>query len=78
MCTHVTMNRLYGEHTCSMCGKVPSLGWVYSCQQDRLLCHPVPDMEALPIVSDDGDYFEAQAKVAEALCMSSSVIKQMR
>lgn len=32
-CTHMAMNRLYGEHHCHMCGKVPSLGWVYSCEQ---------------------------------------------
>lgn len=31
-CTHTTMNRLHGEHTCNFCGKVPSLGWVYSCE----------------------------------------------
>ena len=94
------MIRLYGEHTCYSCGKVPSLGWVYSCkstssdqldrtrltlldnvgQQDRLLQHQhlVPDSEALPVVPDTGDYFEAQAKVAESIGMSASVVKQMR
>ncbi|KAK3708327.1 hypothetical protein LTR37_011592 [Vermiconidia calcicola] len=74
------MNRLHGEHTCNFCGKVPSLGWVYSCQQDRLLQykHFAPSTEALPTVSDSGDFFEAQAKVAETLGMSKSIIKQMR
>ena len=79
-CTHMTMNRLYGEHTCQMCGKVPNIGWVYACKQDELLgCrHTLTDSENLPVVADSGDYFEAQAKVAESLGTSTSVIKQMR
>ena len=49
-------------------------------QQDRLLQyhHFVPDLEALPVVADSGNYFEAQAKVAESIGMSLSVVKQMR
>ena len=38
----------------------------------------MPDMEALPVVADGSSYFEAQAKVAESLGMSRSVVKQMR
>ena len=37
-----------------------------------------PSMEALPVVDDSGNYFEAQAKVAESIGMSRSVVKQMR
>jgi hypothetical protein len=33
-CTHMNMTRLYGPNKCGNCGKVPSLGWVYSCTQD--------------------------------------------
>lgn len=34
-CTHLTMGRLYGPYTCSVCQR-PSqlLGWLYSCTQD--------------------------------------------
>ncbi|MCJ1266214.1 hypothetical protein MMC22_006097 [Lobaria immixta] len=34
-CTHLTMERLYGPYTCSVCQR-PShfLGWLYSCTQD--------------------------------------------
>ncbi|KAK5167612.1 uncharacterized protein LTR77_007311 [Saxophila tyrrhenica] len=79
-CTHTTMNRLYGNHTCHMCGKVPSIGWVYSCQQDHQLQYQqvTPSIEALPEIPDSSNYFEAQAKVAESIGMSKSVIKQMR
>lgn len=34
--------------------------------------------DALPVVADTEDYFEAQASVAESISMSESVIKQMR
>lgn len=63
-----------------MCGNVPSLGFLYSCRQDYLPQLRLDDreLESLPVVSDFGDYFEAQAKVAEALRMSASVIYQMR
>ena len=52
----------------------------YLGQQDRFLepnTFP-PSMETLPVVADGGTYFEAQAKVAESIGMSRSVIKQMR
>lgn len=35
-------------------------------------------MEALPVVADSVNFFEAQAKVAESIGMSRSVVKQMR
>ena len=36
-CTHLTMERLYGDYTCNICLRYPSLGWVYCCTQDELL-----------------------------------------
>ena len=33
-CTHVTMERLYGDHACSVCHEPSRLGWVYCCIQD--------------------------------------------
>lgn len=80
LCTHTTMNRLYGEHTCHQCGKVPTLGWVYSCQQDHLsqIRSNGTSTEILPLVPDHGNYFEAQAEIGKSLGMSASIIRQMR
>ena len=36
-CTHLTMERLYGDFTCNVCLRYPSLGWVYCCTQDEVL-----------------------------------------
>jgi hypothetical protein len=49
-------------------------------QQDRfsLYNQATSSIEALPVVADSGSYFEAQAKVAESLGMSRSIVKQMR
>lgn len=33
-CTHVTMERLYGDHLCNVCHEPSRLGWVYCCIQD--------------------------------------------
>ena len=30
------MERLYGDFTCNVCSRYPSLGWVYCCTQDEL------------------------------------------
>lgn len=74
------MSRLHGENICHICGKVPDLGFVYSCQQDHLakLRSNATSTEALPLVPDHGTYFEAQAEIAKSLGMSASVIRQMR
>ncbi|KAI9678730.1 MAG: hypothetical protein M1817_005787 [Caeruleum heppii] len=34
-CMHATMTRLYGDYKCCICHQYSSLGWVYSCTQDR-------------------------------------------
>ena len=33
-CTHLTMERLYGDFTCNVCSRFSSFGWVYCCSQD--------------------------------------------
>ncbi|KAL8765800.1 MAG: hypothetical protein Q9194_006462 [Teloschistes cf. exilis] len=33
-CTHLTMERLYGQFTCAVCRRPSSWGWVYCCTQD--------------------------------------------
>lgn len=34
-CTHIHMDRIYGTHLqCSICGRVPSVNFIYTCQVD--------------------------------------------
>lgn len=33
-CTHLTMERLYGDYECMVCHRPSAWGWVYSCNQD--------------------------------------------
>ncbi|KAL8954990.1 MAG: hypothetical protein Q9183_006840, partial [Haloplaca sp. 2 TL-2023] len=33
-CTHLTMERLYGDYECMACHRTSSWGWVYVCTQD--------------------------------------------
>lgn len=33
-CTHLTMERLYGDYDCLVCHRPSAWGWVYSCSQD--------------------------------------------
>lgn len=42
-CTHLTMERLYGDYTCNICLRYPSLGWVYCCTQDE-----IPESQVTP------------------------------
>lgn len=60
-CTHLTMDRLYGDYTCNVCSRYPSLGWVYCCTQDEVPETPTtPDSILEPSgppqhVNDSGD-----------------------
>lgn len=42
-CTHLTMERLYGDFTCNVCSRYSNFGWVYCCTQDS-----VPESHATP------------------------------
>ena len=46
-CTHLTMDRLYGNFKCNVCNRPSELGWVYSCTQDDRI-HPIQDSPAPP------------------------------
>ncbi|CAF9925366.1 hypothetical protein IMSHALPRED_006454 [Imshaugia aleurites] len=35
-CTHLTMERLYGNFTCNVCSRFSNFGWVYCCTQDNV------------------------------------------
>ncbi|KAL9134474.1 MAG: hypothetical protein Q9175_004344 [Cornicularia normoerica] len=43
-CTHLTMERLYGDFTCNICSRFSNFGWVYCCTQDDPPgCQVTPD-----------------------------------
>lgn len=42
-CTHLTMERLYGDFTCNVCSRFSNFGWVYCCTQDD-----VPESRVTP------------------------------
>ena len=67
------INRVRGV-ACSMCGRVPDHGWVYQCRQDYSphKDDPLPDVDCMPTVPDECDYFDAKSRVAEHLKVSTS------
>ncbi|KAK5117772.1 hypothetical protein LTR85_008747 [Meristemomyces frigidus] len=78
-CTHMNMNRLYGHHMCYLCGRAPTVGWLYSCEQDREHEQTAYASEdSFPVVPNDSNYFDVQACLAESLGMSSSIIQGIR
>jgi hypothetical protein len=76
------MNRLHGENTCQMCGRIPNIGWLYACRQDWLLERQqdlVPEAAESPMaIPDKSNYFEMMAHLAQSLKMSPSVMNQIR
>ena len=34
-CTHLTMEREYGDYRCVLCRRIPNIGWIYKCTQDE-------------------------------------------
>jgi hypothetical protein len=81
-CTHISMNRLHGNNTCQMCGKMPDIGWLYACHQDWLINNLQDSVataaESAIVVPDDSNYFDAMARYATSIKMSPSVVKQIR
>jgi hypothetical protein len=81
-CTHITMNRLHGDHVCQMCGRIPKIGWLYACRQDWLVENQQESVasaaESAIVVPDESDYFDVMARFASSIKMSPSVIKQIR
>ncbi|TKA79646.1 hypothetical protein B0A55_03449, partial [Friedmanniomyces simplex] len=74
------MSRVHGNHTCYMCGKLPGIGWLYVCIQDREFDHlDPPDLpDSLPLVSNESSYYDVQARVAESVGIAASVVKGIR
>jgi hypothetical protein len=54
-CTHVSMDRVHAFQVCDLCGRQPSMGWLYQCQQDRSqakLSKPESPYEANPTLQE--------------------------
>lgn len=66
------MNRVHGV-ACSMCTRIPDHGWVYQCRQDYQPHKDdvLPDIDSMPPVPDDSDYFDIKARAAEHLKVST-------
>ena len=79
-CTHMVMNRVHGNFPCHMCGKIPEIGWLYVCQQDKMpgVKDPLPDIDVLPVFPDCTDFIETAARLAEHLQMSPSIVGGIR
>ncbi|KAK0362957.1 hypothetical protein LTR91_002918 [Friedmanniomyces endolithicus] len=78
-CTHMTMDRVHGNLTCHMCGKV-GIGWLYVCTQDR-------DFDQLgssnhsgnfSLIPSDSGYYDVQARLAESIGITAGVVEGIR
>ncbi|KAI7544107.1 hypothetical protein KC331_g7001 [Hortaea werneckii] len=77
-CTHMNMARVYGNHTCQMCGKIPSMGWLYCCHQDSEQPNCPSDTDIFPIVPNESSFLDVQARIAESLGIGATVITGIR
>lgn len=57
-CTHLTMKRFYGSHTCSICQRPSRLGWLYLCTQDESIYKSQED-----VFSTAGSHIEREASI---------------
>ncbi|KAI4137302.1 MAG: hypothetical protein LQ341_005205 [Variospora aurantia] len=75
-CTHLTMERLYGDYECMVCHRPSAWGWLYSCSQDdseddfdpaqdRVVESSLTTADLAPWIQDaiaKGHYTEAQVE----------------
>lgn len=76
-CTHLTMDRMYGENKCNICGRIPSLGWLYTCRQDHQLGSREDLHEVTDYAPDEHDYFDVMMRRAASLGMQRPVLLQI-
>lgn len=73
VCTHVVMSKLHGpEHRCGTCYRVPSIGFVYVCEQDQ--AHSTPHATSTTNRLPKGKKRRTLVEL-ELLGLSESVIK---
>lgn len=75
-CTHLDMDRVYGrDQECEVCGRPPSIGFLYECRQDW----PTPslrDMLQATEVEDETEVVKSDMRLQlEWLGLSESVIR---
>ncbi|KAL8729281.1 MAG: hypothetical protein Q9181_005060 [Wetmoreana brouardii] len=47
-CTHLTMERLYGDYECNVCHRPSAWGWLYVCTQDERTDEAVASRDSIP------------------------------
>lgn len=66
-CTHISMVKLYFDKSrplqCYQCGRVPSIGFIYACEQDRT--HP-PDQKASTSLTSSSNGNKQQRKLLKS------------
>ena len=74
-CTHMIVERVYGEDYCHVCFRYPSMGWLYRCKQDEQFANAPVDRSA---VSGNPAEVESKSELRtelEKIGLSESVIK---
>lgn len=62
-CTHMSMTRMYGDwQICSMCGRAPSLGFVYACDQDLVHLQRDPSITGSSNAASSGQSSSARTR----------------
>ena len=74
------MTRQHGTAFCSVCGKVPKVGWLYACQQDRELARlrPFTHPEVFDVPNDDISRFAVQSRLAASYGMRVDMVQAIR
>jgi hypothetical protein len=67
------MDMVYSASTCNVCGKLPSMGWLYECQQDQGQDYILDDLKK-PDISDIIETFHIREM--KLLGFSRSVVSQ--
>jgi hypothetical protein len=84
-CTHVAMDRLHSCQLCDVCGRRPSMGWLYHCRQDdyqsnQAAVQPEPAVNATSSVSVPSKRAflqdPSQLEDLQDLGFGSSILKQ--
>jgi len=72
-CTHIHMDRLYGNHRCTSCRRASPFGWLYSCTHNELGNSPsAPCLAVSPDYSADKSVLRTEL---EWIGLSEWVIK---
>ncbi len=78
-CTHLTMERLYGDVECNICSRSSNFGWVYCCTQDYVSESPLTSDSISEISTPPHQHVNGSGDVADVIndvSMPSSVVDE--